>query len=140
MMPSSTRRRAIAIAALAILATLPESAFAQDGICPAGSAPAVLRVSKLIAGGTLDGARNAVSLHQKWYADHGYAADRILFEPVMTIDATAGRPVPSTDQFVTVHTRSSEVPPAKHDESWQAFVAAYNAQSAIVSTVITCLP
>lgn len=59
------------VAALAV-AAVAQPAPAQN-LCPKDTSPAVIRLSKLKPGGTMDGVREAVADHAAWYKSHGYS-------------------------------------------------------------------
>ena len=86
------------------------------------------------------GVKAAVELHQKWYADRGLP-DRILFEPLIQFDKATNTPTAATDQYVTAHLHApANMPKEKRDAAYDAFVAAYAANSTVTSTTLTCLP
>ena len=107
--------------------------------CPIGS-PAIVRLSKIIPGGTMDGFKKAVADHSKWYADHGFAEDRQVLAPVVVYDQAKNGWSISPDQVMTIHTHATSVPMAKHDAAWDAYVAEYKANSEIVSSTAVCMP
>ncbi len=124
-------------AALALVACAPSLAAsaAPTEACPAGKLQR-LRVSEIIPGGSIDGFREAFAEHARWYAGHGYKADRLTFSPVMR---ESGRGRGAGQRLVTIHTSVSNVPRDKQDAAWKAFAAKYKANSRIVSTTLTCM-
>jgi hypothetical protein len=134
--------RLIATASLILAASgLGSAAQAADANapCPSGS-PAIVRLSKIIPGGTMDGFKKAVADHSKWYADHGYPEDRQVLAPVLVYDQAKSVWGIATDQVMTIHTHATSVPMAKHDAAWDAYVAEYKANSDIVSSTAVCMP
>ena len=111
---------------------------AGQAACPGGDMTTV-RVSRLKPGGTAEGLRKAMADHARWYADHGYAADRFAVGQVMVYDPALRRRAPAKDRFVTLHSHSSDVPRGKQDAAWAAFVAQYAANSSIESTTVVCM-
>ncbi|MFM6931765.1 MAG: hypothetical protein ACKOUT_05935 [Novosphingobium sp.] len=124
-------------AALALAVAVPALAapVAPAAACPAGKLQRV-RVSEIIPGGSLAGFREAFADHARWYAAHGYKADRLTFSPVMS---ESGRRRGAGQRLVTIHTGVSNVPRDKQDAAWKAFAAKYKANSRIVSTTLTCM-
>jgi hypothetical protein len=108
-------------------------------VCPPDDY-ATIRVSKIAPGGSMAGFDKAVTDHAKWYAAHGFAKDRIVAASVLDFDdktRTLGR---SPDTVVTLHTSAHEVPKAQRDAAWDAYVAEYQANSVVQSTMRVCLP
>lgn len=112
-------------------------AMAATGPCKVGE-PAVIRISKISAKGSMAGFKKAAEDHMKWYASHGYTKDRQLVAPVMVMQGNM--PVESPDQVMTLHTHSTPVPMDKRDAGWNAYVAEYRANSDIISETMVCLP
>ncbi|UAK23017.1 hypothetical protein [Sphingomonas nostoxanthinifaciens] len=123
----------------AILATIAVAApvAAQNNVCPTGD-PALLRISKIKPGGSMAGLAKAVADHSKWYADHGFTADRQVIAPVL-VPGPQG-PHVASDQVMTLHLHAHNVPQNQHDAGWDAFVAEYRANSEVVSEMMVCLP
>ena len=106
--------------------------------CPTGN-PAIVRTSKIKAGGTLAGFDKAVADHAKWYTAHGYSADTFMSGRVMTMDPATRTIVPSGDTIMTFHAKATDVPASQHDAAWDAYVAEYNANADIVNTTYVCM-
>lgn len=107
--------------------------------CKVGE-PAVVRISKITPNGTMAGFQKAAADHMKWYASHGYTKDRQVLAPVMSFDAAKNVLVETPGQVMTLHTHAEDVPLAKHDAAWTAYVAEYRANSEILSETRVCLP
>ncbi len=128
------------IALACVLAFGASSAMAATANpCKVGE-PAVIRVSKITAKGSMAGFKKAAADHMKWYADHGYTKDRQLLAPVMIFDPAKKMMVEAPDQIMTLHTHSENVPNEKKDAAWAAYVAEYRANSDIVTETMVCLP
>jgi hypothetical protein len=127
----------LAAAAAAAFVALPATA---QTVCPAGSSVAIIRLSKLTPGGTMEGARQAAADHAKWYGSHGYAGDKIVFAPALSYDRASDKASLAPDQFYTFHIKATDVPNDKHDAAWASYVAEYNKNSTIVSTGLACMP
>lgn len=126
-------------AAAALLAGTAAPAFAQGSAsCPIANRTQI-RISELIKGGTAEGFGEAVAAHKKWYADHGYTGDSFSWGRVAAWDPAQKKVVTSPNRLLTIHLHSSDVPDAKHDAGWDAFVAKYKANSRIVSTTLSCV-
>ena len=95
-----------------------------------------IRVSKIKPGGSMAGFRDAVAAHTRWYQSHGYRIDQRI-APVMITGK--GRMQVSPDEVMTLAT-SADVPRDKRDAGWTAFVAKYQANSAIERETVVCMP
>ena len=126
----------VALTAALVLAA-PARAASAPQTCPAGKLQRV-RVSEIAPGGSLAGFKAAFADHARWYADHGYKADRLTLSPVVGESGVA-RGRKGAVRVVTIHTGVSNVPPEKKDEAWKAFAAKYKANSRIISTTLTCV-
>ncbi len=123
----------IRIALIAAALAIPFNAAAQTR--PACDGQSVtLRVSRLTPNGTLAGLADAVKAQRAWYMSHGYKSDSVVMATLLD-----GSRV-STREFVTIHTRTGTAPELKRDAAWEAFVAAYKANSTIGSETRFCLP
>lgn len=130
-------RIAYLAAALAAASALPAVAHA-DPLCPSGNYSQV-RTSELIPGGTIEGFKKALAAHAKWYADHGYTADKFAWGQVIERDPATKKPTLSATKFVTYHFHASDITQAKQDAGWDAFVAIYKANSKITSSALVCM-
>ncbi|MFM5908478.1 MAG: hypothetical protein ACKOPO_12985 [Novosphingobium sp.] len=130
----------LAITAVAMLAMSPSLADAAANSpakdCPSGKLQR-LRVSEIVPGGSLAGFKAAFADHARWYASHGYAADRLSISPVVG-EYGKSRARHGAMRVVTIHSGVSNVPREKQDEAWRAFAQKYRANSRIVSTTLTC--
>jgi hypothetical protein len=105
-----------------------------------GGQMATYRVSKIKQGSSRADFDKAVAMHIKWYRDHGYNDNKIVTAEPADFDAKAGRMVANPNEVVTLHFNGPGVPADKHDEAWNAYVAAYKASSEIVAEKYLCLP
>jgi hypothetical protein len=125
---------------LGLIATLtiatPALAAAGAETCPAGKLQRV-RVSEIVADGSMAGFKAAFADHARWYAEHGYKADSLSMAPVVGENG-ARRGRKGAVRVVTIHTGVSQIPRDKQDDAWKAFAAKYKANSRIVSTTLTC--
>lgn len=134
-----TMHRLIVAAAAVAMVSAAAPAAAQSA-CPAGSSVAVMRLSKLVPGGSMDGVRQAIADHTKWYAGHGFARDKFMLAPVLLYDPATTKTSTAPDQFYTIHRYASNVGQDKHDAAWDAYVAEYGKNSTIVTTTLICMP
>jgi hypothetical protein len=107
--------------------------------CAAGFHPAVIRQSRIKPGGTMAAFLKAEAGQEKWYAAHKLP-DRLFVAPMLEGRAATARI--SDREAMTVHvyrTPPGQAFPA-HDAAWDAFVAAFRANSEIVNTARVCLP
>ena len=134
-----TMNRLCVIAAAAAFISGGASAATPPDLCPNGDI-AIMRYSKIAPGGSMDGFKAAVADHAKWYADHGFTADREIIAPVLMSDPTTHDWSIAKDQVLTIHTHAQRVPADKHDAGWDKFVAEYRANSQIVQEAMVCMP
>ena len=120
-----------------VAATIAGPVQAAD-LCPGGQL-AVMRVSKIIPGGSMAGFREAARDHANWYRAKGLPVTQFT-APVMVYSAKAKAQVASVREIVTVRLGSADVPRGKQDAGWAAFVAKYKANATIVSETRTCFP
>jgi hypothetical protein len=130
--------RLLVAAAASVIATT-ASAATPPALCPNGEI-AIVRISKIAPGGSMEGFKAAMADHAKWYSDHGYTADREVLAPVIVSDPSHKDWSIAQDQVVTLHTHAQHVPDDKHDAGWDKFVAEYRANSQIVQEAMICLP
>ena len=112
---------------------------AAPNACASGDIE-VVRISKLTPKGSMAGVEKAVADHGKWYADHGYAEDRVILAPVFVTEGGGTFPSISANQFLTIHAHAHQVPADRQDAAWQAYVAEYDANSQIVTQSMVCIP
>lgn len=129
-------RFALALFALFTLAPVAEAASSAP-TCPAGKLQRV-RVSEIIPDGSLAGFRAAFADHAKWYAQHGYTADRLSLLPAVN-EYGRNHARKGKVRVVIIHSRVSNVPHEKQDNAWKAFAQKYKANSRIVLTTLTCM-
>lgn len=127
---------------LALAAAAPAMAAAPAPAAAPACAPghmALVRTSQIKPTGFFAGFAKAVADHAKWYADHGYTADKFSWGRVWTYDRALKMPMASPNQVMTFHFNDTNVPDAaKQDAGWQAFVAEYAANSTVVSATFVC--
>jgi hypothetical protein len=121
---------------IAAAAAIPASAA---DLCPSGDV-AKIRISKVTPSGSMAGIAKAVADHGKWYADHGFTEDRMIFAPILVYDAANKTMTVAADQVMTIHTHAHEVPKDRRDAAWDAYVAEYRANSEVASETVVCLP
>lgn len=81
------------------------------------------------------GFRNAVTAHTRWYQSHGFA---IAQQAAPVLVYANGKVQPSANEVMTIST-GDDVPRAKHDAGWSAFVAQYRANSEVEKEAIVCM-
>ena len=111
------------------------SGVRPDNACAQGKLTRI-RVSKIKAGGSMAGFRDAVAAHTRWYQSHGFRLEQRIL-PVLV--SAKGRMQASPDEVMTL-AASADVPREKHDAGWDAFVAKYRANSVVEKETIVCMP
>jgi hypothetical protein len=127
------------LGSLALLfAAFASTSFAQSAPSCDG-AYNIFRISEIKPGGSVDKFMAAVSAHQAWYKSHGYS-DLIFAARVIVRDEKTKAESYSDTQFATYHYSKEQVPMAKHDAAWDAYVKMYNETSTIKETITQCVP
>ncbi|WP_017666343.1 hypothetical protein [Porphyrobacter sp. AAP82] len=134
--------RCVMMAALAALAVpaIPVAANAQGinpvvALCPAGDVTRV-RISKLKPGASMADFDAAVAAHVAWYKERGYKIEQIVAPVYVWVE---GKPTIAKDEVMTFAS-GDNVPRAKQDDGWAAFVAKYRAVSDITIDREICMP
>lgn len=121
------------------------SAFAQTkqpAMLACNGDLAVVRLSKIKAGGTMVGFLDAVAAHKAWYRANGFTDNVIVASRLIVTDKKTGKQKYSNTEVITYHIR----PPAIEritrlgDEAWIAYVRQYRENSDIEKEYITCMP
>ncbi len=120
------------------LLSLPSALAAQADLCPDGQ-PAVVRVSKIIPGGSMAGFMEAARDHATWYKSHGFKTVQFV-APILVYNPATRSMMQSKTEVMTIRTGSADVPREKQDAAWAAFVAKYRANSTISSETRACFP
>ena len=123
---------------LFVVAMLVSGPVQAAELCPGGQL-AVMRVSKIIPGGSMAGFREAARDHANWYRAKGLPVTQFT-APVMVYSAKAKAQVASDREIITVRLGKADVPRGKQDAGWAAFLAKYKANATIVSEMRTCWP
>jgi hypothetical protein len=129
----------IALLAAALPAGAQAAAPEPAPSCPPASHFTTIRLSRISPGGSMAGFRKAMADQKAWYAAHKLP-DRLFMAPVVT--RVGGRPLVSDREAMSFHVHLADRAkpfPAK-DAGWNAFVAAFKANSQIESTSYVCLP
>jgi hypothetical protein len=135
------------LATLTVLATLCAPVSHSQTPAPAGAMPAcdgamaIVRLSEITPGGSMDKFMAAVAAHQAWYTSHGFPDDLIYVTHVIVRDPATKSYSYSDKQILTYHfmpkTNAAE---PKHDDAWDAYVKLYQATSTIKEGYLTCVP
>jgi hypothetical protein len=99
---------------------------------------AIVRVSQIAPGGSIEEFSKVVEAHKAWYRSHGFVNNEIYMKKVLVQDETTKAWKYSDTEIMTFHVR----PPRelKIDAEWEAFVKRYKNIAHIKSEYITCLP
>ncbi len=130
--------------------TVPVAAFGQraaGAAAPAAAAApscdgrmAIIRVSTITTGGSMEKFMAAVEAQKNWYKSHGLS-DMIFASKILERDAATKTSSYSTTQAITYHFygKSTETMPA-HDAAWDEFVKMYAETSTIKDSYLSCIP
>ena len=132
---------------LSILLTLPvgsvlaQQAPASKPLACDGNI-AIVRVSKIKAGGTVEGFMNAVDAHRAWYRNNGIKDDEIYAARVIVRDEHTGVESYSDTEVLTFHINppAADRIPRRGDDAWNAYVKMYRDNSDLESEYMTCMP
>jgi hypothetical protein len=123
-----------------VLLTCSVSLFGQNAPLACDGRRATVRISQIIAVGTVKGFMAAVAAHRAWLVSHGLTRDEVTTVPVIERDEKTNAPSYSDKQFWSIHIHGSNEPGPKHDEAYDAFVKMYRDNSDIKSEYDICLP
>jgi len=138
------------VAALIVIgATLTPFGRAQDEGSPTFSlkAPlpacsgtyAIVRLTEIHNGSTVDQYMQALAAHKAWYAKHGYK-DQIFAAKILVRDPKTDEARYSAHRVITYHFIEPGSKPPVHDAQWDAFVKAYANISDIKESYVACIP
>lgn len=132
---------------LSILLTFPiGSVIAQQAPAPkplaCNGSVAIVRVSEIKAGGTMEGFMNAVAAHRAWYRNNGITDNEIYAARVIVRDEHTGVESYSDTEVLTFHINppAAERTPKRGDDAWNAYVKMYRDNSDLKSEYMTCMP
>ncbi len=117
------------------------SAFAQSSAPACDGEVAVVRVSAVKPGGTMEGLLAAVAAQKEWYKANG-APDEIFVARVIEGDRKTGARKYSETVALTYHIRP-QTPvqlPNRGDAAWNAFSKLFQENSEIKNEYTTCMP
>jgi hypothetical protein len=126
----------------AIVALQSFSACAQRPMPACDGDIAVVRVSQIKPGGSMQGFMAAVAAHKAWYRTHGFTDNEIVASRVIVADPMTGALKYSDKEVLTYHLRPPGLgdPPGRGDAAWNAYVKLYQQNSDMKSEYVTCMP
>jgi hypothetical protein len=128
---------------LIALLTLPSlTAIAQQNLPACNGDFAVVRVSQIKSGGSIDGFMQAVVAHLAWYRSHGFKENRIVAARVLERQPITGVLRYSERTVLTYHFNPPGMgsPLGAGDAAWNAYVKLYRDNSDLQSEYVTCMP
>jgi|ERR1700722_9965296 hypothetical protein len=133
-------RLVLFLSALAALQTT--SAVAQSPMPACDGDLAIVRVSEIKPGGTMQGFLAAVDAHKAWYRANGITDSQIFASRVILRDQATRDFKYSDKQVLTYHIRPAapDRTPNRGDEAWKAYVKLYQDNSEIKDEYLTCIP
>ena len=116
------------------------SAFAQSGMPPCDGDIALVRISQIKPGGTMDGFLAAVAAQKAWYRTNGSNDNEIVVSRVWEADQSTGQGKYSDSVAITYHVRPPAVAtlPNRGDAAWKAFTKLFQDNSEIKNQYTTC--
>ena len=127
---------------LAVLTFQTASAFAQNSLPACDGDIAIVRVSQILPGGSMQGFLAAAAAHKAWYRANGVKDNDIVVSRVLAEDEKTHAIKYSETEVLTYHLRppAPERTPNRGDEAWKAYVKQYRDNSEIKFEYMTCLP
>ena len=99
---------------------------------------AIVRISELVPGGSMEEFLKVVEVHKAWYRSHGFMNNEIYAAKIFVQDEATKVHKSSDTEIMTFHVRPpSEV---KIDAEWVAFVKRYEDIAHVKSAYFVCLP
>jgi hypothetical protein len=99
----------------------------------------VMRVSRIIEGGSRAGFEKGVSDQLAWYRSHGFTANRLTTSDIIVQDPKTKAWSVSPTEVLSLHINPPAIGAIKPDEAWNAFVAEFKANAVVESERTTCL-
>jgi len=114
--------------------------FSLKGPLPACSGTyAIVRLTEIHNGSTVDQYLAALAAHKAWYAKHGYK-DQIFAAKILVRDPKTDAARYSNHKVITYHFIEPGSKPPVHDAEWDAYVKAYANISDIKESYVACIP
>ena len=132
----------LALVLTAFVALQATSAIAQTAMPACNGDIAIVRVSHIKPGGSLQKFMDAVAAHKAWYRANGHKDNDIVTSRIILRDEKTGAMKYSDTDVISYHLR----PPApekvanRGDAAWVAYVKLYSDTSEIKNEYLTCLP
>lgn len=108
------------------------------GLCKTGQV-VVLRVSKILEGGSRAGFDKGVIDQLAWYRSHGFAANRMISADILTQDPTTKTWSTSASEVLSLHINPPPIGAIKPDAAWSAFVSQFKQNSVVEAERTACL-
>lgn len=99
---------------------------------------AIVRLTEMTNGSTVDQYMQALAQHKAWFAKHGYK-DQIFAAQILERDPDGAAHF-SKHQLITYHFIEPGSKPPVHDAEWDAYVKAYASISSIKESYVACIP
>jgi hypothetical protein len=132
----------VVLSMIAFVALQATSAFAQNAMPACSGDIAIVRVSEIKPGGSMEGFMAALAAHKAWYRANGITDNVIVASRVVVRDKTTGAEKYSDTEVITYHIRppASARTPHRGDAAWNAYVKQYRDNSDIKAEYVTCMP
>jgi hypothetical protein len=127
---------------LAGTASLCGQALAHPAAPCANGSEAIIRVSKINPGSSIEAFDKAAHDHLAWYRSHGFKDNDLDVATVLAPGAKSAALAPSKNQVMTIHYNPPDFARvnAMHDKAWDAFIGEYRASSTVIGEYTVCLP
>jgi hypothetical protein len=107
-------------------------------LCPSGQV-VVLRVSKILEGGSRAGFERGVVDQTAWYRGHGFTANRLISADVLTQDPATKTWSRSDSEVLSLHINPPPISAIKPDAAWSAFVTEFKHNAVVEAERTACL-
>ena len=135
------RTAAILVLPIAACLGLGGAAFAEKEpgeLCARGEL-IVMRVSRIVEGGSREGFDQAVDHQLSWYRAHGFTANRLLTADVLAQDAASKGWSTSGSEVMSLHVNPPAMSAIKTDSDWSAFVSEFKRNAVVETERTACL-
>lgn len=140
-MKSTCRTAAILLLPIVAWLGLGGAAFAEKEpgeLCAKGEL-VVIRVSRIVEGGSREGFDQAVDHQRSWYRAHGFTANRLLTADVLAQDAPSRDWSKSASEVMSLHVNPPPMSAIRTDQDWSAFVSEFKRNAVVEMERTGCL-
>ena len=100
---------------------------------------AVMRISRIVEGGSRSSFDRAVSDQLAWYRSHGFTKNQLVTADVIVRDPKSKAWSTSATEVLSLHINPPPIAAVKPDAAWDVFVSGFKANAVVESERTVCL-